>query len=105
MASKKCILFFNRDSANNRFLGWAYELKSVSEDVIRKRAERTGDGSNAYSNCIKTDARMQQSRNNNNQNDHHHHQHHHDEEQVWGWDDKDLNLDDKKYAIIFNKVN
>lgn len=26
-------------------IGWAYELKTVSEDMIRKRVERTGDGS------------------------------------------------------------
>lgn len=26
-------------------IGWAYDLKSVSENMIRKRVERTGDGS------------------------------------------------------------
>lgn len=26
-------------------IGWAYDLKTVSEDMIKKRVERTGDGS------------------------------------------------------------
>lgn len=26
-------------------IGWAYDLKSVSEDMVKKRVERTGDGS------------------------------------------------------------
>lgn len=26
-------------------IGWAYDLKTVSEEMIRKRVERTGDGS------------------------------------------------------------
>lgn len=26
-------------------IGWAYDLKTVSEDVIRKRVDKTGDGS------------------------------------------------------------
>lgn len=26
-------------------IGWAYDLKTVSEDMIMKRVERTGDGS------------------------------------------------------------
>lgn len=25
-------------------IGWAYDLKSVSEEMVRKRVERTGDG-------------------------------------------------------------
>lgn len=28
-------------------IGWAYDLKSVSRDIIRKRVERTGDGSHS----------------------------------------------------------
>ena len=26
-------------------IGWAYNLKSVSDDIIQKRVQRTGDGS------------------------------------------------------------
>lgn len=30
-------------------MGWAYDLKTVSEDMIRRRVLRTGDGSHRYS--------------------------------------------------------
>lgn len=55
-------------------IGWAYNLKSVSFDAIRKRASRTGDGS------LKDP------------NDYHHHMN------VWGWGDKDM-ADDEKMAV------
>lgn len=79
-------------------VGWAYELKVVSEDVIRKRAERTGDGSSTNSKCIKPKVQILESnyieKMNHSQIDENH---------IWGWDDKDMNCDDKKYAIIINK--
>lgn len=28
-------------------IGWAYDLKTVSDEIIKKRIERTGDGSHA----------------------------------------------------------
>jgi stearoyl-CoA desaturase (Delta-9 desaturase) len=31
------------------WLGWAYDLKTVSDATIRKRVERTGDGTHRYS--------------------------------------------------------
>lgn len=30
-------------------MGWAYDLKTVSDDMIRRRVLRTGDGSHRYS--------------------------------------------------------
>lgn len=30
------------------WIGWAYDLKSVPEDVAKTRAQRTGDGSNCW---------------------------------------------------------
>lgn len=30
-------------------IGWAYDLKTVSDDMIRRRVLRTGDGSHRYS--------------------------------------------------------
>lgn len=30
------------------WIGWAYDLKTVSEDTIKKRASRTGDGTNLW---------------------------------------------------------
>lgn len=29
-------------------IGWAYDLKTVSEDIIKLRKERTGDGTNLW---------------------------------------------------------
>ncbi|VVD04038.1 unnamed protein product [Leptidea sinapis] len=31
-----------------KWIGWAYDLKTVDEDTIRNRAKRTGDGSNRW---------------------------------------------------------
>jgi len=71
-------------------IGWAYDLKTVSDDVIQKRAGRTGDGSNKYSN-IKLD-----------EFDSTVHQSHEDENLIWGWDDADMTDDAKKCARIIN---
>lgn len=76
-------------------VGWAYDLKTVSEDLIRRRAERTGDGiPYKYTKCVKrTDEPDQQS----------HHHHHSDDNFVWGWDDDAMDKYDKENAIIINK--
>ncbi|XP_014362552.2 acyl-CoA Delta-9 desaturase [Papilio machaon] len=49
-------------------IGWAYDLKTVSTEIIEKRVKRTGDGSHS----------------------------------VWGWDDKDVNAEEKKIAHTVN---
>lgn len=49
-------------------IGWAYDLKSVSPDIVEKRVKRTGDGSH----------------------------------EVWGWDDKDVPVEQKAAATIIN---
>lgn len=49
-------------------LGLAYDLKTVSRDVIEKRVKRTGDGSH----------------------------------EVWGWDDKDMQPEDKEAITVVN---
>ncbi|XP_069668650.1 acyl-CoA Delta-9 desaturase-like [Periplaneta americana] len=64
--------------------GWAYDLKTVSEEMIRKRSARTGDGSSSDST------------------DHHDHDHDH-ANMVWGWGDKDMAEEDRKAAEIYNK--
>lgn len=82
-------------------LGWAYDLKTVSEEMIAKRAARTGDGSNHYSKCIApinaTEKRKQYF---NVKLSHHHY---HDENMIWGWDDQDMTMQDKQDALIINK--
>lgn len=47
-------------------IGWAYDLKTVSQDLIERRVKRTGDGSHP----------------------------------VWGWDDKDMPIEDRQGSII-----
>lgn len=129
------ISFFVLFSTTN--LGWAYDLKTVSEEIIKNRAARTGDGTNDYSKCIEIvkDSKpvdnfncfknshnnnsnisnnnnsitvdnknnISNDNNKNNQlNDHHHH-HHLDEHTIWGWDDIDMDKQEKKDALIINK--
>nr|XP_017102661.2 acyl-CoA Delta-9 desaturase-like [Drosophila bipectinata] len=50
-------------------LGWAYDRKSVTSDMIQKRSKRTGDGSHA----------------------------------LWGWGDKDMTPEEKKYVIVHKR--
>lgn len=69
-------LLFN----NELYLGWATDLKTVSEEMIRKRVLRTGDGSHKYSKEKATAKELLNAYNNNNNNE--------AEEPVdtlWGW--------------------
>jgi len=59
------------------WIGWAYDLKTVSEKVIEDRIKRTGDGTH---NSL-----------------HHHHHQKEGEEYTpapWGWGDKDIPKED-----------
>ncbi|KAJ8961750.1 hypothetical protein NQ318_021351 [Aromia moschata] len=63
-----------------RKIGWAYDLKAVSTDVVRKRALRTGDGTwKVY------DMKNQ-------------------EGEVWGWGDGDMNKEEVELVCTFNKI-
>lgn len=55
-------------------IGWAYDLKTVTADIIQKRVERTGDLSHAS-----------------------------ERNHTWGWGDKDQDQEEKKLANIINK--
>lgn len=55
-------------------IGWAYDLKTVSSEIIQKRVERTGDGS-----------------------------HESQSDTTWGWGDKDQDQEEKDLAQIINK--
>ncbi|XP_072392437.1 acyl-CoA Delta-9 desaturase-like [Diabrotica undecimpunctata] len=63
------------------YLGQAYDLKTVSPDMVRKRIARTGDGSHAYGKLPLENGNTQ---------DHHEL----NENVVWGWDDKDMKVED-----------
>lgn len=54
-------------------IGWAYDLKTVSSEIIQKRVERTGDNSTL------------------------------EERHTWGWGDKDQDQEEKNLASITNK--
>lgn len=65
-------------------IGWAYDLRTVSMDMIQKRATRTGDGSifqtkaptNNEENCVTNDGSM-----------------------IWGWNDDQMPAEYKIDAI------
>ena len=71
-------------------IGWAYDLKTVSREMVEKRVARTGDGSHSSQHQPE-------------QPHHHHHHHHRHEDEVWGWGDKDMSQDDILCATIINK--
>lgn len=54
-------------------IGWAYDMKTVSNEVVLKRVNRTGDGS------------------------------HPNGDGIWGWDDSNLTVEDKQLTTIINK--
>lgn len=61
-------------------LGLAYDMKTVSVEMIRKRVKRTGDGSHPFSLEEQKTQDL----------------HEHPENPVWGWDDIDMTEEDKK---------
>ncbi|XP_043495540.1 acyl-CoA Delta-9 desaturase-like [Polistes fuscatus] len=65
-------------------IGWAYDLKTVSHEMIEKRASRTGDGT-VYKHA----------------DDQHEHNH---TNSIWGWDDPDIKAEDILDARILNKT-
>nr|QLI61969.1 desaturase 14 [Streltzoviella insularis] len=68
--------------------GWAYDLKTVSAEMIRRRVLRTGDGSHPIN--TKEDFIDD-------------HDHHHSENPVWGWDDKDMPDEDRQLVEISHR--
>lgn len=77
-------------------IGWAYDLKTISEKTIRKRIERTGDGTHKHfwkGNSAKDTNSIID-------NDHHS-----CEDHVWGWGDEDMKEDDYKRVSVFEKAD
>ncbi|XP_072392425.1 acyl-CoA Delta-9 desaturase-like [Diabrotica undecimpunctata] len=68
------------------YLGQAYDLKTVSDDMIKKRAARTGDGSYKFDKVPLE--------NGNTKEPHNFH-----DDCVWGWDDKDMKEEFRKATI------
>jgi len=64
------------------WLGWAYDLKTVPDKLVRDRVRRTGDGSHKSYGGSKSDEIVA-------------------EKQVWGWGDEDMSQEDYKIAEIY----
>lgn len=81
------------------WVGWATDLKTVSDDLIYKRIQRTGDGSHKYSKLKSKEEKLMayiQERSTDASGNHIHHE----EDTIWGWDDAALPEEDKKYVTI-----
>ncbi|KAK3910909.1 Acyl-CoA Delta(11) desaturase [Frankliniella fusca] len=74
------------------WIGQAYDLKTVSKEMVERRAARTGDGTHSSV-----------SGHDHHQNQHNHHHHHHHGDEVWGWGDKDMPQEDVLGATIIKK--
>jgi len=72
-------------------IGWAYDLKTVAHTVIKKRANRTGDGS-TYERQSAVISTIE-------------HDTYHKENAIWGWDDADMKPEDMEKAEIINKAD
>ncbi|KAK4883051.1 hypothetical protein RN001_006370 [Aquatica leii] len=70
-------------------IGWAYDLKTVSLDMIERRVKRTGDGTRK-SKCINTEESVI--------GDYCQHN------EIWGWGDKDMTTEDIEDVKILNKL-
>ncbi|XP_053681796.1 acyl-CoA Delta-9 desaturase [Sabethes cyaneus] len=77
------------------WLGWAYDLKSVSDELIKKRVLRTGDGTHPYS-----EERLREQ-----MVDYINNLDHESENVVWGWDDADMDEEDRMDATVSNKMD
>lgn len=73
------------------YIGWATDLKTVSDEMIRKRVLRTGDGSHRYAKTYNTEVKPSEAR---------------DVDHFWGYDDKDmLNEDKENIQILYRKFD
>lgn len=71
-------------------IGWAYDLKTVSPEMVKKRAKRTGDGSWVEDKNGKTNT------DNPAYNEH--------TGMLWGWGDKDMNAEEVNHIKCYNKL-
>lgn len=76
-------------------IGWAYDLKTVSKEMIEKRATRTGDGSRLNHKCANesqsSDPNLEYTEKVSSN-------------LIWGWNDVDLHENDKKSVTIINRT-
>jgi stearoyl-CoA desaturase (Delta-9 desaturase) len=65
------------------WLGWATDLKTVSEEMIRKRVLRTGDGTHRYAEKLTAKELVNAFNNNRGEEDH--------VDTLWGWGKRQFN--------------
>lgn len=75
----------------------------MSDELIKKRILRTGDGSHKYSK-LKTREEKVMAYIKDRTTDENGNHVHHDEDNVWGWGDVAMHEDDKKYVTILSKT-
>ncbi|KRT82992.1 hypothetical protein AMK59_3959 [Oryctes borbonicus] len=68
-------------------IGWAWDLKTVSTDMIRRRAARTGDGSKSYEDVVQSIVHTDDS-----------------QDMLWGWGDEDMDKEQMRRVREFNKL-
>lgn len=76
------------------YFGWATELKTVPDHIIKRRVLRTGDGSHPYSQ------ELIQDNNNNNEDDLGDDKR--DVEHFWGFGDKEMTKEDMENVEILH---
>ncbi|XP_055324058.1 acyl-CoA Delta-9 desaturase-like [Sitodiplosis mosellana] len=69
-------------------IGWAFDLKTASKEIIERRSIRTGDGTRQKSADISKCSTEEADVNSN----------------IWGWNDVDMDVDDKKCVTIINRI-
>jgi len=83
-------------------LGWAYDLKTVSMEMVKARVLRTGDGSHPLSKPVQ---QMTSTEISDKFVEYVNHAHDQPESLVWGWDDVDMLPEDKEHVTIINKTD
>lgn len=77
--------------------GLAYDMKEATDDMVRRRAGRTGDGS-----WQSVDHQINVQHDDSNNVDKKENPH---EGELWGWDDKDMTFEEKSMVnISFKKT-
>lgn len=92
--------FYLTDYKSSTSLGWAYDLKTVSVEMIKRRLLRTGDGSHRYSKLNSKEAKVCNSQKSIDVNGNYVHL---EEESIWGYNDELMSEEDKKCIKILNQ--
>jgi stearoyl-CoA desaturase (delta-9 desaturase) len=76
-------------------IGWAYSLKTVPEETVRKRIARTGDG---------THKRFEKANSHEDTNTNTYNGQHSCEDHVWGWGDEDMKEEERRCVSVIAKA-